>query len=228
MPPVNRELLLQKREALFRADPMFGAGARMFGLGYAEMDKMVLYSVPLREVIDVEQLVNAQALREDGIEPGAVRVAMGVESEGAFSHPPLHAIVVTRRDLARPDEDIYMLFAHELVHHQQMLGEARSEEEMRAEERRAMFHAERQHEVEAIRVEIAQAERFGWTPERYDEFLLRMYPENFRADIPPWVREEAMFRQREERRLRRAIGVPSVHRREVPVRRHARRVRPRV
>src|SRR5206468_7944025 len=139
--------------------------------------------------------------------------------------------VISERDLKNPDEDIYLLLAHELKHHQQMLGAAMSEEEMKAEERRAMFHAERAFEVEAIKVEIAQAESFGWTPERYDQYLLRMYPEEFegKSKLPIWVgRDELLFRMREERRIRRAIGAPGMRRREVPVRKHVRRVRPRV
>lgn len=233
--PVNRGKIFALAQAHMTRNPVIWMEGPVY-VRLTEHDaiRFLAASVPLREFIDVDKLADADKLREAGIDPGAVRVALGPERYGTFSFPHLHLLVMTVRDATWKPYQIYLTIAHELEHHRQSLDEGIPDEVFLKELEDFKLHAERPSEIEGVRAELREADKLGITERQYNEYLYRMYPESYRVrtDLPEFLQQEAedwrvkaVERSRRERHTRRAIGVPKA--RTVPVSSHTRR-RPRV
>lgn len=223
MPKFNRDLLEAKSLALI--DEADAAHLKI------TPEMVVRHAVPLRDVIDIESLADAKALREDGIDPGAVKiVTLGRKS---YALPEWHTIVLSFEDMMRySDEAMYVVLAHELWHHKQELGEARAET-LREEKERAppTAHMDLSFEREAALAEARQAKSFGWDIWEYEEYLRDMYPASSyefavamqMLRLPHGVTKEQFQKDvramREERVKRANVARP------VFVRRHTRRSR---
>lgn len=183
-------------------------------LSQKNIELMVKNSVSLRDIIDIEVLVNRHELRKIGIEPGAIRILLGPNS---FSLPDSHLMVLNEKDLDRARaEDSYVVIAHELTHFRQMLSGDMTQEQAEEHMRNHRRHVDRPHEIDAFFWEAQQATKFGWSREEYNDFLVRLFGrENIEAD--PEMAEEMVARS--------AAGLPVLQRRPVRVRRHVRRHR---
>ena len=194
-------------------------GWREFMLGSLSpetIEVLVRNSIPMRDFIDVEQLVNRHVLRQDGIEPGSVRVVMG-NLGSSFIVPEWHLLVVDGTDLRESTENsefLYVMMAHELTHFRQQLGQVRSSQEFKASVRRYRLHANRPHEQEAFFWEAQQATKFGWGREDYERYLRVIYPEKARKLEPSFVLEH---------HARARAAMPVMTRRPVRVRPYRRR-----
>lgn len=228
MPPLRRGLLEDKSLELIKE-----ADAAHLKI---TPEMVVKHAVPLRDVIDVDLLVDAETLREDGIDPGAVKVVtIGNKS---YSLPEWHLIVLSYEDLMKyPSESMYVVISHELWHQKQELGEARAGE-VRAEKERAPAdaHMDLAYEREAALAEARQGRSFGWDEWDYEEYLRTMYPATSYEfamgmgilRLPMWVTPERFkgdIKAMRVERAKRADVARPVFKRPVPVRRHARRSR---
>ncbi len=179
--------------------------------------KLLAASIPLKDIIDADMLVNKQELLDEGINPNEVRVTLNPASPGsALAIPPFHLLLLDYDDFKMVqgnNEAFYLLFAHELTHHLQYLSGRLSFEEALLEKEKHGTHASRPAEIEAFQWEARQAIKFGWTRHQYEEYVRRLYPE---ASIPG-VHRDVEIRQRT-----RATS-PLFGRRPVRVREHRRR-----
>lgn len=174
-----------------------------------EILRVVLRHAPkLKELIDVELLVNKHVLRKDGIDPGEIRV---VPLNRAIAMTPFHFMGLNASRLRNREnnESVYVTIAHELEHFRQELSGDITIEKVQNIVDIEPIHARREHEVHAIFWEAQQATRFSWGREEYDEHVSNLYPD--RAFI------EA---QEIEARERESVAMPVFSRRPRSVRVH--------
>lgn len=167
----------------------------------------------LTEVVDVGQLSVLRHLERYGIKPEDIDVVYdpgGYTGSTAASYPQLQAISIGPRGLMLPDEDLYVVLAHELTH---LIHEPPKGFEMfkTAEGKKTSVHARSREEQEAIFWEATQAAKFGWDRERYDKFVRVLY-----SGLP--ISGKAI-----ELRERPWAARPVLSRRPVRVHRHRRR-----
>jgi hypothetical protein len=186
--------------------------------------------VYLGDMIDTSILVNRHMLRQNGVDPDAVRVEYDPTYVGASTFP--EGIVIGPKALAfieRNPEYGYVLFAHELTHLTQ--PEPSSIMYQTAAGRPTRFHSRSFREQEAIFWESQQAARFGWSREEYEAFTEELYD---MLDAPPQYQKHVEIEKRERAYAalpvmsRRPEGSASTHppgfsNRDVKVRGHRRR-----
>ena len=219
-PPIKNLIVLAENQK--RAHNKMSPDARMNMLLYGflsdkDIDTMVEHSMALRDFVDVNLLVNRHVLRQEGIEPGAVRIILNPAVRmSSFALPNYHLIVLDPTDLEkrRPDQ-IYTMLAHELTHLKQHLSGEFPLERMGDVIRIHRIHSNRPHEIEAFFWETQQAARFGWGREEYKEYTEILYPKG--RGIPAQYATE--------RELRTRAAMPVLSRHPVPVRRYVRRRR---
>ena len=139
--------------------------------------RIVETSVPLRDIIDPEKLVNRHELRKADIEPGAIRMLFSYESQ-TTTIPEFHLIILGafEYDAIKSSEELYVLLAHETTHLIQGLGGkwGIGKDFGEAIQRASKVHARHPWEQEAMFWEGMQATRFGWDREKYLNFVERL------------------------------------------------------
>jgi hypothetical protein len=183
-----------------------------------DKDTMIEHSMALKDFVDVNLLVNRHVLRQEGIEPGAVRIIVNpiTRDASSFALPQHHLLVLNPDDIEqrRPDQ-IYVMLAHELTHMKQHLSGEFPLERMSEVIRSQRIHSNRRHEIEAFFWETQQGARFGWGRNEYKEYTEILYPKGRGAP--------AQFAT--ERALRTQAAMPVLSRHPVPVRSYRRRRR---
>ena len=205
----NRQRLIDERVALYRdlksnfwdpryRDPYFLVQNAPVGPESSQYGPIIVkHGVPLRDIIDVEQLVIKHELRKNGIEPGEIRIVL-VGPLSTYSYPDYNYMAIGSDALDGPPENLYVMISHELAHFKQnRTGEIDIDEATRQAEAEDV-HVRRPVEQEAIFWETQQAAKFGWGRDEYDAFVARLFPEREIARLDP-IDQESLAIERQER-----------------------------
>lgn len=187
--------------------------AHLYGDWTQSMIKgMVHNSIRLGDLINTNVLVNRHVLRQEGIDPDSVRVALFNEVGSPVSFPQYHMLVLNAESLGGSNQELYLVIAHELTHLKQLLSGELPMERVREVVKQTPYHMDRPHEQEAVFWETQQGAKFGWDRDDFQRYYARLYPSL--AHAPELV---------VEKQLRRQAAMSVLTRHPVAVRRHWRR-----
>ena len=115
----NRQRLIDERVALYRdlksnfwdpryRDPYFLVQNAPVGPESSQYGPIIVkHGVPLRDIIDVEQLVIKHELRKNGIEPGEIRIVL-VGPLSTYSYPDYNYMAIGSDAFDGPPENLYV------------------------------------------------------------------------------------------------------------------------
>jgi len=165
----------------------------------------------LGDVLDLSRLViRDELIKYDNPASIELKATMFGATQG---QPPYNRIVLGGEVERLDDEEFLVLLAHELTHFLQYdrAGTGHMPEEFRALiPNPEGLHVLRSDEREAIAWEARQAKSLGWTPERYQAFVSKLYPDPERT-ISFFNPPEKMMKIPREIETRVKLGQVYVH-----------------